>query len=130
MEKKLRSITFWFIFLSIIYTILDYIFLLDREIGTIGGHVAGFFGLFTPLGNLVFYLIALGTGSLLSLLYPFILLIVFDFFKKWLIKNNFSLKTSIILILTTLFVMTCLFNSLWGAPLHSVHVFLNGTIEY
>ena len=106
-----------------------YINYLDKShVGSMGGHIAGFIGLFVPFGILGFI------WALVTLPFSLISIFIFFggayFFQRWLSKRNFNVLVSILLIFITLFVLTMLTDLARGTGLIGWETFINGTLPH
>ena len=122
MNKYLKTIWFWWILLTIIYSFLS-LSLLD---GGLLGRLTGFIGLFVPFGPLsvlVFFI-----GLPLSLISVLVFFGGAYLFQKWLSKKTFSTFTTFLIILIALFVFTFLTDIARGTYFAGFKIFLDGRI--
>ena len=121
----------WWISITLIYTVLYSNYLDKTHIESVGGHIAGFFGLFTPVG-----LLSLVTGLLFPnyLLGNFIAIVLIGITIFIGSKIKISGIKEVILILMLLFTITYISDEFrtiigsFGTGFTSWEIFINGKI--
>lgn len=114
----------WFVITSI-YSSLYFKFLDKSHISTLGGHIAGFFGLFTPIGPLSI-IIGLFAPSFIFANIASIILILISII--WGIKRGLGFKKGILFIFGSLLVITFISDLIKGLGFISWYIFTHGMI--
>lgn len=112
---------------TLIYTCLYFIFLDGPTMiyPSPSGHIAGFFGLFAPIGVL-----SLLTGLLSPLWFAanLVALGLIGLIFKWGSKLQFNVPLNIILSLVALLIITIIADAIRLLPFMSWQIFINGTL--
>ena len=132
MENYNKSRNFGFVFvilwilITIIYTYLSFLFLEKETTGSgvssLGGHIAGFFGLFTPIGKISILFSFLPTFLVANIVG---IISIFKFIK-WGNKRNLAFFKSILYSLFFLFSLTIFLDLIRFMPFESFRIFLDG----
>ncbi len=122
-----KDILIWWVSVSVIYTVLYFQYLEGPFVSSIGGHVAGFFGIFTPVG-LLSLMVSILPNYFIANIIALVLMVLAVFLCS---RVRITGIKRIIFILAILFVVTYISDiarSVTGEGFTSWEIMINGKL--